>query len=145
MVSSSRQRMIIRTVFISVFLFTIPLSSAYAAPRSGPDTSEGVLTASPGGGNHSHEQEEPQKTNHNETHQHEHGDETKQKPSGKPIMERLLPGLSNAPNIHPMIAHFPITLLVIATVLVLSSWVWKPTNCFLCRNGVSGSELVFFR
>ena len=38
----------------------------------------------------------------------------------------LLPGLTGAPNIHPMLVHFPIVFLWTSLLLVGGSWFWKP-------------------
>lgn len=35
-------------------------------------------------------------------------------------MEQLLPGLTSAPNLHPMVVHFPIAFWVAAT----GAWAW---------------------
>ena len=35
-------------------------------------------------------------------------------------MEQLLPGLTSAPNLHPMVVHFPIAFWVAAT----GAWSW---------------------
>lgn len=42
------------------------------------------------------------------------------------LLNTLLPGLTGAPNIHPMLVHFPIVFLCTSLLFVGTSWFWKP-------------------
>jgi uncharacterized membrane protein len=42
------------------------------------------------------------------------------------FLNTLLPGLTGAPNIHPMLVHFPIVFLWTSLLFVGASWFWKP-------------------
>lgn len=42
------------------------------------------------------------------------------------FLKTLFPGLTGAPNIHPMLVHFPIVLLCLSLLFVSASWFWKP-------------------
>lgn len=42
------------------------------------------------------------------------------------LLNTLFPGLTGAPNIHPMLVHFPIVLLCMSLLFVSASWFWKP-------------------
>lgn len=44
------------------------------------------------------------------------------------LLKPVLPGLSGAPNFHPMLVHFPIVFLVTATLFVLLSWISYPEH-----------------
>jgi cytochrome c2/uncharacterized membrane protein len=44
-----------------------------------------------------------------------------------PWLERLLPGISHAPNLHPMLVHFPIVLMPAALILAVLAW-WSRPN-----------------
>jgi uncharacterized membrane protein len=39
------------------------------------------------------------------------------------VLERLLPGLAHAQNIHPLFVHFPIALLLTAALFYLIAWI----------------------
>ena len=41
-------------------------------------------------------------------------------------IERIIPGLSHAPNLHPMFVHFPIVLMPAALVLAMLAWWRRP-------------------
>lgn len=66
-----------------------------------------------------------EKSNHTRTTTDHH------KEVDQTLLRSLLPGLAGAPNIHPMIVHFPIALFVVASVLILLSWKWKPDELLL--------------
>lgn len=42
------------------------------------------------------------------------------------LLKTLLPGLTEVPDIHPMLVHFPIVFLWGTFVFVVGSWFWKP-------------------
>ncbi|MBK7046446.1 MAG: cytochrome c [bacterium] len=44
-----------------------------------------------------------------------------------PWLERLLPGMSHTPDLHPMLVHFPIVLMPAALVLAVLAW-WRRPN-----------------
>ncbi len=41
------------------------------------------------------------------------------------MFENILPGIQHLQNIHPLVVHFPIALLVTAALFYGLAWVWK--------------------
>lgn len=132
-----------RTLLVSVttlFLLTVPVAcgggngdsdahnhhhedehkTAQSHQRDGNHHDE-THVSSKQGGNHTSEGE----VGHTGTTTSHHREEE------KTLFQSLLPGLAGAPNIHPMIVHFPIALFVVATALMLLSWKWKPDELLM--------------
>lgn len=88
-----------------------------------------------------HEQTENQATGHTEGHTEQSTSNDTGVASGSSTSEghhpaagesvSFMPGLAGAPNVHPMLVHFPIAFLVTSTLLFLLSWIVYPDRLFM--------------